>query len=119
MYEINRRKTPRVNYPCQLIMWVSEGVYDTVLAQAANISLGGLCVHLNQAIPPGVKIDIQIDFTDMPTPFRCRGVVVRCQQDSKKAFDIGVQFEPLSEPQHTFLDKKISELIELEKKGNQ
>lgn len=118
MFEKNRRKYPRVNYPCQLTMWASGGIYDTVLAQTADIGLGGLCVHLNQAIAQGTKIDIQIDFTDGSPIFRCQGVVVRCQQDNKKEYNIGVQFEPLSEPNHALLEAKIAQLIKRENKGN-
>ena len=119
MLESNRRKTPRINYPCQLTMWVAQGVYDTVLAQTTNIGMGGLCVHLNQGIAPGMKVDIQIGFPDMTGTFKCKGAVVRCQQESQKIYNIGIQFEPLSELNHIFLDKKISELINLEKKSEQ
>jgi c-di-GMP-binding flagellar brake protein YcgR len=117
MFDDNRRKYPRVNYPCQLTMWLTEGNNETVLANTANIGLGGLCVYLNQGISVGTKVDIQLNFTDTTTPFKCRGSVVRCLQESEKFYNIGIQFEPLSELKTAFLDGKISELIALEKKA--
>jgi c-di-GMP-binding flagellar brake protein YcgR len=117
MEQDNRRKHPRINYPCQLTMWTAEGE-DTVLAQAADIGLGGLCVELNGAIAIGMKVAIEIDFNDSTASFRCKGVVVRCRQDSSSVYNIGIQFEPLSTAQHAFLDGKITEIIHLEKKGH-
>ena len=117
MFDANRRKYPRANYPCQLTMWLVNGLNETVLANTSNIGLGGLCVHLNQAIDLGTKVDIQLNFTNSTTPFRCRGVVVRSKQESEKFYNIGIQFEPLSELKSAFLDGQVSELIDLEQKG--
>ncbi len=118
MPENNRRKTPRVNYLCHVTMWATQGAYDTVLTQTSDIGVGGFRAHLNQSISKGIKIDIQIDFTDRMTPFRCKGVVVHCQQESNKDYNVGVRFESLTDLQRHFLERKISELINLENKGN-
>ena len=117
MFDINRRKYPRANYPCQLTIWLNDRLNETMLANTANIGLGGLCVHLNQGVALGTKVDIQLNFTNETTPFRCRGVVVRSIQESEKFYNIGIQFEPLSELKHAFLDGKVSEIISLEQKG--
>src|SRR5476651_634802 len=98
MFDTNRRKYPRANYPCQLTMWLADGTRETVLANTANIGLGGLSVHLDQAIEVGTKLDIQLQFTSVTTPFRCRGVVRRSVQESEKFYNIGIQFESLNEP---------------------
>lgn len=116
MNEQNRRKHPRVNYPCQLTMWVTQGLYDTVLAQMTDIGLGGLCARFNEEIALGIKLDIQIEFTDMK-PFTCKGFVVRCQKISEHDYNVGIQFESLNELQHGFLSGIISKLIIPESKG--
>ncbi len=64
MFDSNRRKYPRANYPCQLTMWLANGTNETILANTSNIGLGGLCVHLNQGIDLGTKVDIQLNFTN-------------------------------------------------------
>ena len=117
MFDANRRKYPRANYPCQLTIWMADGLNETILANTANIGVGGLCVHLNQKIDVGKKVDVQLNFTDQTTPFRCRGLVVRSIQESDRFYNIGIQFEPLSELKYAFLDGKVSELIALEQKG--
>ena len=117
MFGANRRKYPRANYPCHLTLWLADGRNETMLANTSNLGLGGLCVCLNQGLSVGTKLDIQLQFTDTTTPFRCRGVVVRCVQESERFYNIGIQFEPLSELKHDFLDRKISEIIIIEQKG--
>ncbi len=117
MFDKDRRKYPRANYQCQLTMWMTNGSNETILANTTNIGLGGLCVHLNQGIGIGAKTDIILIFNG-PTPaFKCQGVVVRSQKGDGKSYDIGVQFDPLNESQQTFLDGKIAEILDQEKKG--
>jgi hypothetical protein len=117
MFDANRRKYPRANYPCQLTIWLTDGINETILANTSNVGTGGLCVHLNQGIGVGTKVDININFTNTTTPFRCNGVVVRSARDSEKFYNIGIQFNPLNELKHAFLVEKVSELIALEQKG--
>ncbi len=117
MSDASQRKFPRVNYPCQLTLWMTGGHYDTVFTTAADIGQGGLCVELNRDVGVGMKVDIEIDFNDGTMAFRCKGSVVRCQEQSNKLYNIGIQFEPLSETENILLEKKIAQLINLEKKG--
>jgi hypothetical protein len=117
MFDANRRKYPRVNYPCQLTIWLFDGFNKTILAQTSNIGLGGVCVHLNEAFDVGTKVDIQLQFPGTTTPFRCHGKIVRCMPAEKGLHNIGIQFDPLSELKHAFLDGKISDIIALEPKG--
>ena len=118
MFDSNRRKFPRANYPCQLTIWLTNGSNETILANTSNIGLGGLCVHLNRALfDVGTKVDIQINFSGTTTPFKCHGTVVRSMRESDKYYNTGIEFEPLSELKYSFLDGKISEIIGLEQKG--
>jgi PilZ domain len=117
MFDINRRKYPRADYPCQLTIWLEQGHNQTILAHTSNIGVGGLYVHLNQEIDEGTKVDIQLNFTDTATPFRCQGVVLRSRRENERIYNISIQFEPLSETKHAFIEKKISEILALEQKG--
>ena len=118
MFDSNKRRYPRANYPCQLTMWVDHGPAETILANTANIGLGGLCVHLNQGIDVGARVDIQLQFRNPTTPFKCSGRVVRSVKENEKFYNIGIEFDPLSELKFAFLDEKVTELIDLEKKEN-
>jgi len=64
MFDENRRKYPRVNYPCQLTIWLTDGSNETIMANTTNIGIGGLCVHLHQEIVVGTKLDIQLTFAN-------------------------------------------------------
>jgi hypothetical protein len=98
-------------------MWMSNGQNETIFANTANIGIGGLCAHLNQGVSLGTRVDIQLNFTNSSTPFKCRGVVVRSVKGDDKFYNTGIEFEPLNEVKLAFLNGKISELIDLEKKG--
>jgi len=100
-----------------MTLWLYDGRNETVLANTSNIGLGGLCVHLNHAVFVGTKVDIQINFASPSTPFKCHGTVVRSVKESERFFNTGIEFEPLSDLKHAFLDGKVSELINLEQKG--
>jgi hypothetical protein len=117
MFDDNRRKYPRANYPCQLTMWLDDGSHETILANTSNIGLGGICVHLNHMVSVRTKVDIQLNFINPTTPFKCRGTVVRSVFKGDKFYDTGIQFEPLNELKFAFLDGKVAELIALEQKG--
>jgi len=117
MVDTNRRKYPRADYPCQLTIWPSAGATETILANASNVSIGGLCVFLNHEITVGTQVDVELHFPNTAAPFRCRGLVVRCAQESEKFYNTGIQFENLDEIRYAFLNGIISEIIRTGKKG--
>jgi hypothetical protein len=117
MFDTNKRKYPRANYPCQLTMWMANGSNETILANTSNVGLGGICVHLHEGLSVGTKVDIQLNFTGSTTILKCQGVVVRSVRENDKFYNIGIQFEPLNELKAAFLSGQVSELIDLEQKG--
>ena len=116
MFDANRRRYPRANFPCQLTIWLDNEDGETILTNAVNVGIGGLCVYLNKEIFVGTKLDIEMNFNDVTTPLRCKGTVVRCILQDNKSFNVGIEFEPLSDLKLAFIDQKVSELISLEKK---
>ncbi|MBF0571834.1 MAG: PilZ domain-containing protein [Candidatus Omnitrophica bacterium] len=118
MFDSNRRKYPRIYYPCQLMMWLDDGSNETIMANTTNIGIGGLSVTLNQKANLGTKVDIQLNFSNPATSFRCKGAVVSCLPGENKIYNTGIRFEPLDEIKAVFLERKISELLRLTQKGN-
>ena len=120
MFDDNKRKFPRADYPCSLTVWRQDGDQGVVLAHTANIGAGGLCVHLNQALAPGLALDIRIDFPSHSTPFKCKGKVVRCEEspDGKGQlfYAVGVEFESMDEVKQAYLQGVVSDLIALHAK---
>ncbi len=113
MFDSDRRKYPRANYPCRLTMWLDNESNETILSNTTNVGLGGLCVHVDQAVDVGTKLDIQLGLPNLADPFRCRGVVVRCFKEKEKYFNVGVRFEPLDEPKYILLAAQISQIINM------
>jgi hypothetical protein len=98
-------------------MWLADGSNETILANTSNVGIGGINVNLDQDIEVGTRVDIQLNFSNPSTAFRCHGAVVRAIRESKKFYNIAIQFDPLDEVKGKFLEHKVSELIALEQKG--
>ena len=77
-----------------------------------------MCVRVNQGVMTGVKVDMQIVFSEPTFLLRCSGIVVRAAMKDQQTHDLGIRFEPLKEPDRVFLQKKVAELIGLEQQGN-
>ncbi len=112
MFDANKRRFPRANYPCSLTIW-QEGGLDTLLANTANIGAGGLSVHLDQRLEIGLKVDIRVDFSKTET-FQCCGRVLRCQENqpsgSPKFYAVAIVFEGLDEEKVFYLKKQVERL---------
>jgi hypothetical protein len=115
MFDENRRRYPRANYPCQLTVWISDDITETMMANTSNIGVGGVCVFLHRDLIERAKVHIQLYFPEVTTPFKCSGHVLRCAPDGDKFYKIAIEFDPLNELQQAFMESKVSELLELEK----
>ncbi len=112
LFNQNRRRFPRIKYGCQLTVWRTDGSSDVFLCSTLNIGVGGVCVILNKALLVGSVVDMRIDFTNPSIPFKCRGIIVRCMIETHARVEVGIEFEGLDEVKKSFLEGKISELID-------
>ena len=83
----------------QVTVWHDDGASEVIMANTANISIGGLCVYLNQIITLGKRLEIRIDNFFEGSPLTCVGHVVRCKEDPaqtsprQKFYEVGVEFK--------------------------
>ena len=118
----DQRKFPRVNYPCSITVWREDGSIDVVMANTANISVGGICVYFNEALILGTPLEIKIDNFFEGGPLKCKGKVVRCQPDKthksewQKYYELGIEFLEMGQDQHKYLAGFVERLMELEAK---
>ncbi len=123
MFDANKRKFPRANYPCALTVWRSDGSSEVLLANTANIGAGGLCVHSQQQLYVNAKVEVRVDFhKPNATPFKSKGVVTRAELIpgatlKENYYKIAIQFENLDDIKIAYLQGLVSELIDLENKG--
>lgn len=117
-FDQNRRRFPRISFPCQLTVWRSDGAQQVFLASTHNIGAGGFCVRLDERVPVGAKLDVKIDFTNPSIPFKCKAIVVRSIELQYKTYEIGAEFDGLDEIKQTFLQGKISEIVAKDDHGS-
>ena len=100
---MNRRKFPRVYYPCLIKLVHTSGETDVLLAHTENIGIGGVCVTLKKALKMFSSIELELDLMDFGEHLKCRGKVVwsiRRKDDAQKKplfYDTGIEFADLSE----------------------
>ena len=91
----NRRRFPRVVFPC-LLKVKKDG--NPILTHTENISLGGLCILLKEALAISVLVDVEIDLMDAGDSVQCQGKISWSQQrKSTEAvkplfYETGVEF---------------------------
>ncbi len=114
---LNRRRFPRVNYPCLVTVWVdSEGEKETFLTHTENIGIGGVCLTANKRFKLFSPIDIELDLLDMEDHLRCKGKVVwlvqRKDPDPRRPmlFDLGIEFEDIGEEEQRRISKIVQHL---------
>lgn len=98
---INRRKFPRVNYPCLVTIRHQQEEKDVFLTHTENVGIGGVCVILKKGLKMFSPVEIELDLLDMEQHIKCAGRVVwsirrKSNEELKPLFyDVGVEFGDL------------------------
>jgi c-di-GMP-binding flagellar brake protein YcgR len=118
----NRRKFPRVLFPCLIKIHGGNDDKDAILTHTENLSTGGVRVILKHPVAMGAAIDVEIDLMDIGEHLRCKGAVVwserrKSSEEIKPDFyDIGIEFERVNDVSQKRLEQIINHHI---KQGNQ
>jgi Tfp pilus assembly protein PilZ len=91
---INRRKFPRANYPCTIIVKRKDQA-DSISAKTENIGIGGICVMLPKDLGIFAPVEIQLDLQDAQPLIKCDGAIVWIvgkQDGGGRLFDTGIEF---------------------------
>jgi hypothetical protein len=89
---------------------------EVIMANTSNISVGGVCLHLNQRLLPNTKVELRIEFPKQEAPFKCRGMVLRCEAEKNNFFKIAVRFEPLDDFRRAVIQRETEALLAQQKK---
>ncbi len=97
---INRRKFPRANYPCMVVLaHQGDSKKEFILAHTENIGVGGICLILKKDIKTFSEVDLELDLMDLQEHIRCKGRIVwnvlhREEFPQKgQSYDLGIEFE--------------------------
>jgi hypothetical protein len=99
---MNRRKFPRVYYPCLIVLKYAEGEQESILTHTENIGVGGISAIVKKNLKIFSPVDLELDVLDLGGHIKCQGRVVwsirRKEDDSKKPmfYDVGIEFSSLS-----------------------
>ncbi len=117
---LNRRKFPRVKYPCLIVIRNNEGEEykeDVLLTHTENIGQGGVCLVLKKNIKIFSRVDLEIDLMDLGNNIKCSGKVVwnvQRKYDAKTKplfYDIGVEFDDIEGTDNKRLLEIVKNLI--------
>ena len=115
---LNRRKFPRANYPCLVVISRKKEDKDKeiILTHTENIGIGGVCVILKHDIDRFDPVDLEIDLLDLEEHIKCKGKIVwnvqRKSTEKKKPlfYDIGIEFDEISSKDKKRLEEIVTRL---------
>ncbi len=114
---MDRRKFPRVMYPCMVKVVTSDGSQGPVLAHTENIGMGGICITLKNEIKLFTPVDMEVDLLDIDEHIIPKGKVVwnvrrkSIEKIKPMFYDIGIEFTEISKRDHERLRKDLEILI--------
>ncbi len=100
---LNRRKFPRINYPCQVVIRQMDNRALSILTHTENVGIGGVGVMIKQEVPVFTPVDLEIDLMDFGEHLKCKGKIVwvipRKESDPGKPrfYDVGIEYVGLDE----------------------
>lgn len=115
---LDRRKFPRVNYPCLVVIRHDSGAdSDVILTHTENVGIGGVCLILKQDLKMFCPVDLELDLLDLQEHIKCQGKVVwnvqrKMNARSKPLFhDVGIEFQNLPEKDQQRLQGVVERLV--------
>ena len=115
-----RREHIRANFFCRIVLLSPD---RELIAYTENISKGGLMVVLEEKLAIFNVVGIEF-FLDKDTLIQCEGHVSWVRERDKESvdtlnmFDTGIEFIGVSNKDKDSIEKKVNEILELEKKDD-
>ncbi|MDP3142904.1 MAG: PilZ domain-containing protein [Candidatus Omnitrophota bacterium] len=117
---MDRRKFPRANYPCLLIVRRDHIAPEALLTHTENIGVGGVGIIIKRELNLFAPVELELDLLDMQQHIKCEGKIVWVVRRKENAqvkplfFDVGIEFSNLSEKDHKRIEFIVNRLIKLE-----
>ena len=116
---LNRRRFPRVTYPCMITLRHDHGEPEIILTHTENLGVGGVCVIINKALKMFSPLGLELDLLDGESHIKCEAKVVwavrRKMEEKKKPlfYDVGIEFINISAQDQKRLDEIVKRLVKL------
>ncbi len=114
---MNRRKFPRVMYPCLVTIRHEKGEQQVILTHTENIGIGGICVILKNSIKMFAPVGVEMDMLDMDEHIVCEGRIVWSvrrkdfEQEKPSYYDIGIEFVNLLDENQKRIEAIVKKLV--------
>ena len=115
---MDRRKFPRVIYPCMVKVVSPDGTYPPILAHTENLGEGGLCVTIKNEIKLFTLVETEIDLLGIDEHIYPKGKVVwnvrrkSVEKIKPMFYDIGIEFTEISKRDQDCLRQTLQLLID-------
>ena len=116
---LNRRKFPRANYPCLIIIRHNRVGPEAILTHTENIGIGGVCIILKRSIKLFTPVELEIDLLDTSSHIKCEAKVVwsvqrHSSEETKPSFfDTGVEFTNVSAKDQQRINEVVGRLMKM------
>jgi Tfp pilus assembly protein PilZ len=114
---LNRRRFPRVIYPCLIKISSGDQSLENILTHTENVGIGGVCIIVKKEIKLFTDVEVEIDLLDTGDHIVSKGKVVwavrrKSIEEFKPMFyDLGVEFVDLSGKNKEHLKVTIERII--------
>lgn len=118
---INRRKFPRANYSC-LIIIKRRLTAKTISTQTENIGAGGICVIIKEDLGLFQGVDLELNLEDNRPPVKCGGTVVwvvkksEPRQKGSSLYDTGLEFIDIRPEDRERLSELVEEILKRQRR---
>lgn len=114
---LNRRRFPRIIYPCMIKVVCKDGQDDIMLTHTENIGVGGVCIIVKREVKLFTPLTLEIDLLDIDDHVYAQGKVVwvvrrKAIEEVKPLFyDVGVEFTNISDRDQKHLSVAIDHMV--------
>jgi hypothetical protein len=115
---MDRRKFPRVMYPCMVKVVSPNGPQQNILTHTENIGQGGLCVTVKNEIKLFTPVETEVDLLCIDEHVYPKGKVVwlvrrkSVEKNKPMFYDIGIEFTEISKRDQGCLKETLQLLID-------
>ena len=112
---VNRRRFPRANYPCKIIVVEKGKKFST---RTENIGLGGVCVILDEELDRFSEVELILFLEDKQPPVYCDARIVWTVKGSTPTskgalpVDTGIEFVNLKEKDKLRIEKVVQQCLQ-------